>query len=392
MKPIPILVLSDGPEQLTGLARVGRDIAGLLATMPEFRVGYLGRASVGRLKFPWTTYSYPESAGWGEQYLASVWSDFSGGERGIVWSNWDASRMLWLARPEGLPDNLANAYDADCTFQKWGYFPFDATGPDGVSLPVGMREVVAGFDRVCATSEWGYGLAMQVRPDADWLPHGIWMDKFKPMGKAEARKLLGWDECTATIGCNMANQARKNWPAAFEAARILRDKYTGIRFWVHCDETVRYWNIFALATDYGIARYIDFTHDLTDEQLALRYSACDATMVPSDGEGFGYPIAESMACGTPCVVTDYAAGQELVDEACKVRPVTYRVDTIHNVRRACVNGHAFAAAMYGQIERKRDDEIGTRERMVERVGHLGWDRLRSTWERWFRDGLRGLDV
>lgn len=40
---------------------------------------------------------------------------------------------------------------------------------------------------------------------------------------------------------------------------------------------------------------------LTDEELATLYSGAIASLLVSSLEGFGFPILESMACGTPCI-------------------------------------------------------------------------------------------
>ena len=219
------------------------------------------------------------------------------------------------------------------------------------------------------------------------MPHGIWMDKFHP--HANPRPLIGWRDDSIIVGCNMANQARKDFPVAFECAQILKADFGNrFKFWLHTDEMVRYWSVYALATDYGVADCLEVTMELTDEQLAQRYSACDATILPSACEGFGLPIAESMACGTPCVVTDYAAGQELVEDDCKVPPVAFRIDTINNVRRAVLSGWGFASRAKAQIERKRGDIVGTQEAMLALTDHLGWEKLKYPWLRWFREGLR----
>jgi len=43
---------------------------------------------------------------------------------------------------------------------------------------------------------------------------------------------------------------------------------------------------------------------LPDEQLALLYNAADCLVLPTMGEGFGLPLIEAGACGTPSIVTD----------------------------------------------------------------------------------------
>lgn len=385
---IPILILSDAPEALTGLARIGRDLAGLLCTLPQFRVGYLGRGGVGRVSFPWTQYSYPEAAQWGDEYLPGIWEDFSRGKNGIILSTWDASRMLWFGAPEKcrMPIHLQKFLGSGRGFEKWAYLPVDSTGPDGSTLGIGMAEAVAGYDRVIAASEWGRDVLVRSgRIDADWLPHGIFLNKFKPNDTAG---LINYEN-KIQVGCVMANQARKDWPVAFETAALLRAEYGNkFRFWCHTDDMIRYWNIYALAADYGIADCLEITTELNDAQLALRYSSCDCTILPTAGEGFGYPIAESLACGTACITTDYAAGQELVPREWCVEPVTYRTDTIHNVRRAVLSGYGFAAKAKDQIEKKRADREYRSEEIRATIEHLDWERLKHTWVKWFVDGVR----
>ena len=382
----PILILSDSAELLTGLARIGRDLATLLSSMPQFRVGYAGMHGRGRRRFPWAQYSFPDDGQFGAPYLPGFWHDFAGEEQGVILSAWDLSRMLWFGQPGGLGKDMESFLGDGRGFAKWGYVPLDSTGPDEDRLPTGVMAAAAGYDRLLAASQWGQGLLSRSGLQADWLPHGIWIDKFHPI--PDARKLLGWDDSAIVLGCNMSNQSRKDWAVAFECARQLRLEYGArFHFWAHTDVPVRYWNFYALAADYGVKDCLEVTLDQTDEQLALRYSACDSTILPSAGEGFGYPIAESMACGTPCIVTDYAAGQELVDEDARVPAMAYRVDTVHNVRRAVLSGYGFAARADLQIRGKREDAQGVKEQMVRKVEHLDWRKLQHPWKKWL---LRGI--
>ncbi len=376
-KPNRLLFLSDRPEDSTGLARCSRDIASLAATMPEFKVGFLGRGSQGNSRFAWTTYSYPEAAGgWGQDYLAGVAADFFGEDHGIVFSNWDVSRLTWLPRPD------QRNWDA------WLYTPIDSLSANGRAMTYECQDALKLFNRVSAPSEWGQQvLKVSGRADADWLPHGIFMDVFRP--HADARQLLNWRASDIWIGCCMTNQSRKDFPVAFETAMLLRRKYgPRLRFWLNTDRLINSWNVYALSRDFGLDDCIHITSNQTDAQMALRYSACDCTILPSGGEGFSYPTAESMACGTACVVTDYAAAQELVSEECRVLPVTFRIDTVWNPQRAVLSGYGFAARAEEQIERKRVDWEYRGEELRERVSHLDWQKLKHPWMRYFREGLR----
>lgn len=381
----PILLIGDGPSEPTGLARIGRDLAWLLSSMPEFRVGYLARGGFARRNFPWVQYNYPErTGGWGEQYVMEAYKDLAGTDAGIIMSTWDLSRQLYFSQHQGLSEDLARFLGPGRNYAKWAYVPVDATGPDEQGLPIGMVEAARGYERVCAASEWGAQVIRRHRP-SNWIPHGLDLAKFTI---GPRRGTLDWPDDQITVGCVMANQSRKDWPVAFECAKILKaDMGNRFKMWCHTDVMIGYWNLYALATDYGVGDSIEVTLDLTDEQLAQRYSACEATILPTGGEGFGYPIVESMACGTSCITTDYAAGQELVDDDCKVGPVAYRVDTQHDVRRAVLSGWGFASRAKAQIERKQEDWDYRGQELRAKVEHLDWENLGHVWRRWFREGI-----
>jgi glycosyltransferase involved in cell wall biosynthesis len=320
-------------------------------------------------------------------YLAGIAKQFFGADHGVVITNWDVSRLGWMAG-RGLAPDLAQAYDPRYrNWDTWLYSPVDNFGPNHSSLNIEQCQALSDFTRVCAASEWGANvLKNSGRPDADWLPHGFDMKIFTI--EPEARAKLGWSNDDIHVMSVMANQARKDFPAAFHAAALLKEKYGNrFRYHLHTNAMIHYWNVYALAADYGVNGCLEVTMEKGDRELAIRYSAADCCILPSGGEGFGMPIAESLACGTACVVTDYAAGQEIVEEECRVKPVAFRVDTVFNVQRAVLSGWGFARAAEEQIQKKRDDPWRS-EYLRETVRHLGWDRLQYPWRRWLQQGLR----
>ena len=70
----------------------------------------------------------------------------------------------------------------------------------------------------------------------------------------------------------------------------------------------------------AFARDIRRRPDANDEDLVALYGAATFTAFPSLSEGFGYPLLESMACGTPCVISDHDSLLELAAGAALAVP------------------------------------------------------------------------
>ena len=92
--------------------------------------------------------------------------------------------------------------------------------------------------------------------------------------------------------------------------RVELAKVQDVLLWIHIDAMERFWSISALLVDYGLQNQaVVTTGRLTDEQMTWAYSACDVTWGIGRGEGFGFPIYESLACGIPCIHGNYGAVQ-----------------------------------------------------------------------------------
>lgn len=377
-QPIPLLFVGDAPDSTTGLGRIGHDLAWLASSMPEYQVGYMGREGFGRAKFPWAQYSFSSRDQWGERLIQEAWGDLSQGRHGIIFTVWDASRLLWFAdgRGTGMEEFLGSGQ-----FRRWGYFMADGCGVRAGQLPMEQTHVVACYNRAVMASRWAHQMAVESvhePADLDWLPHPINRNVFRPQGRAFMRSAWGIGE-VPLVGCVMANQARKHWPVVMAAIKLLP---RNTRMWMHTDTLLHYWDLQALAAEYGIAhQIITDNRALSDIELAMRYSACDATVVISGGEGFCYPVAESLSCGVPAVTGTYGAQAELTPWT--VPYAALAVDTSHNVTRAVYDAGEVAEGIAAAIEAKPP--------IVEceaRVLHLDMKHLGLLWKRWFRKGLQ----
>lgn len=70
-----------------------------------------------------------------------------------------------------------------------------------------------------------------------------------------------------------------------------------------------------LADQLGVRPAIRFLDDVPEDDLPVLYNLASAGVLPSLYEGFGFPVLESMACGTPVVCARAASLPELVGDA-----------------------------------------------------------------------------
>lgn len=369
----------------TGLARITKDLAVHACSLPEFRVGSLGRGYPGSRKLPFYQACFPESDQWGEQILPTVWQDFAGNQAGVLMSIFDLSRLDWLSRPK-MGGDLQDFLTSNA-FQKWAYIPVDHYGVGG-KLTAMAIDTALGFDRILAYTLFGKQILQDsLGREVDWIPHGINGDVFKPLDSVPGRTMLGVQPDEYLIGCVMTNQARKDWGTAFAVAARLG--HTGWKFWFHTDTVVRYWNLFALAKDFGVERHVIITtNNFSSEALAYLYNGCNCTFLPSLGEGFGYPIVESLACGVPVVHCRYGGGMELVPLAdWLVESTATRLDTQWNCVRPVLSPDVWAEKLQWAVTQHGDGSF--RDICVRSIEHLYWRNLwPSVWRKWFLDGLR----
>jgi len=63
----------------------------------------------------------------------------------------------------------------------------------------------------------------------------------------------------------------------------------------------------------GLEKKVKFLGYVPDEDIVPWYQAADVVIIPSlDGEGFGLPVIEAMACGTPVLATPICALPEVL--------------------------------------------------------------------------------
>ena len=401
MGQIPILLLSDGPASSTGLGRITRELAVRIHQHlgETFRVACYGLGGVYSSKLPFPQYQITSLSNWAPPDLPRVWEDFSRGEKGVLMTIWNPSSLQWLVEPEKYaPQGMTRDFLMSKPFEKWGYFPIDAEGPNG-KLPAEVADVIGKFDRVLAYTEWAAGLIDQSVlhkgfraefPTCKHLPHGTDTSIFYPRDRAESRKnFLGTvtgsgktmpirDE-VFMVGIVATNSGRKNWGLGFEVCQELLKRGVNVGVWAHTNANKKHWDIMAMVEAFGMRnRAVVTMNDLSDEKMAEAYSALDVTLGIGDGEGHGLPIFESIACGVPCVHIDYAGAAENLPDAYKVEPISFYGEGLYCHRRPVSNPKEWADAIQAVAGHPAVLKKG-----------LSWNECWPRWQEWFLEGING---
>jgi len=108
-------------------------------------------------------------------------------------------------------------------------------------------------------------------------------------------------------------QPRKNYVRLLEAFAQLPDRelrlvFAGGKGWL-------YDSIFAAVERFGLTGRVTFAGFVADTDLPALYSAARVLAYPSLYEGFGLPMLEAMACGTPVVASTASCLPEVAGDA-----------------------------------------------------------------------------
>lgn len=109
---------------------------------------------------------------------------------------------------------------------------------------------------------------------------------------------------------------RKNIPTLLKAFRTYAAKHQTTLVLIWGNPPVSILQEYEPEIQQGQIRFLDY---VTDQQLVDLYNGAKATLFPSRQEGFGFPILESYACGTPVMTCRNSSLMEVGgDFACYV--------------------------------------------------------------------------
>lgn len=108
----------------------------------------------------------------------------------------------------------------------------------------------------------------------------------------------------------------KNLASLIDAFVLLRQGFAVQHELVSVGPTGWLFNsLFRQVEEYGIQDEVHFLGYVGNDELARIYCLADILVFPSLYEGFGFPVLEAMACGTPVVTSNVSSLPEVAGEA-----------------------------------------------------------------------------
>ena len=183
----------------------------------------------------------------------------------------------------------------------------------------GRRRLYSGLRRaqlILADSEstrWDLMQAFHIPPERmQVVPLGVDRTIFRPLDKKDCRKKLDIP-LEAKVILNVAiDKWRKNVGGLIRAAASLIKEIPEVILILAGTPSPR---TRELVRTMGLGDKFRAVKPPSEDELVTLYNTADVFAFPSFYEGFGLPVLEAMACGTPVVATNRTSVPEVVGEA-----------------------------------------------------------------------------
>jgi glycosyltransferase involved in cell wall biosynthesis len=142
--------------------------------------------------------------------------------------------------------------------------------------------------------------------------------RFRPLDvPAHFRARYGLEEGGGTILYVGSDDPRKNLPTLLHAFAVVRQQLSGAELLLAGASQFprQRQRLAGLVEAFGLGGQVRFLGRVPGEDLPLLYNLAGALAMPSLYEGFGLPVAEAMACGTPVVCSNATALPEVAGPA-----------------------------------------------------------------------------
>jgi len=270
-------------------------------------------------------------------------------------------------------------------------------------VPQRVLDSLKGAHLPLTYAKWGHRLLRDAGVDNHYIPHGIETGVYHILEDRERvagykRNMTGIENShlTVMVAANKGYPDRKAFQVQLRAwANFAKDKPEA-RLYMHTEPTTVYGGIdfVAMIMDLGLQGRVIFPDryryamGYPAEYMSLVYNMADVYLGAAMSEGFGIPLIEAQACGTPVVTTNFSAMPELVRWGVAVEPAD-RVWTPMNSWQAWPDHVGVREALERYYAEWRDNDRGNgdkwqakRVRAMEDIhGEYDWDAIvRDQWQ------------
>lgn len=150
----------------------------------------------------------------------------------------------------------------------------------------------------------------------DVVPHGVEHTRFRPLSSTQVeafRREKGLPERFVLFVGTL--EPRKNLITLVEAFARTQAVQGKAHLMIAGGQGWYYQEIFKRVEELGLGKAVHWVGYVPDAELPLWYNAATVFVYPSLYEGFGMPLLEAMACGTPVIASATSCFPEVVGQA-----------------------------------------------------------------------------
>ena len=201
---------------------------------------------------------------------------------------------------------------------------------DHHTIPAAILNVAKRADHRITMSKHAQAELQKHNVQADYIPCGYDAEVMKPLDREQCRKDMGFPLDKFLVGMvamNKGNPSRKAFIQNIAAFAALKAKHKDVALYLHTGDGLRGFetvNLLDVLNAFNLKWCYSFEGDTSPYDvifasqyglamgyeplmLAKIYNSLDVLTGVTRGEGFGVPILESQACGTPVITGDWSA-------------------------------------------------------------------------------------
>lgn len=312
-----IFFIGDSPTANTGFGTVSKNLLGRFHKMGHevtaLGINYFGDP-YDRNEFPYDIYPCdkgPIEALYGYRKMWALAPQLKPDLIFFLNDPWVIEKYMELK-----PSNYNDAYT-----KYMAYYPIDG----GPLKPQWAKLLTERFDVQVCYSHFAEKIIIEAnggkRPaNLYQIYHGVDTNTFFPVQQEVARTQLGLPIDCFIVGMVARNQYRKRFDILVKGFNKFSQGKDNVKLYLHTALQDVGFDIADLSEQFNLGDKLILTDEMQlpigvpDYMLNMIYNSFDVNALISMGDGFGLPVAESMAVGCPQLVSDHSCLKELVED------------------------------------------------------------------------------